>query len=82
MSVDQRTEAVAAIVSLVDASQPLCGTTPLVCIDGPSGAAFASLTRDGATASVLFSVNLQTGRVTRIGRINNSSPLVGLAVAR
>jgi Domain of unknown function (DUF4394) len=51
-------------------------------IDGASSAAFASLTRDGASASVLFSVNLQTGRVTRIGRINNSSPLVGLAVAR
>lgn len=51
-------------------------------VDGASGAAFASLTRDGASASVLFSVNLQTGRVTRIGRIGNSSPLVGIAVAR
>ena len=51
-------------------------------IDGASGAAFASLTRDAATASILFSVNLQTGRATRIGRIGNSSPLVGIAVAR
>ena len=36
-------------------------------IDGQSGAAFASLTRDGVP-SFLFSVNLQTGRATRIGR--------------
>jgi hypothetical protein len=51
-------------------------------IDGASGAAFTSLTRAGASASILFSVNLQTGRVTRIGRIGNGSPLVGIAVAR
>ncbi len=50
-------------------------------IDGQSGAAFASLTRDGIP-SILFSVNLQTGRATRIGRIGNASPLVGIAVAR
>ena len=50
-------------------------------IDGQSGAAFASLTRDGVP-SILFSVNLQTGQATRIGRIGNASPLVGIAVAR
>jgi len=50
-------------------------------IDGQSGAAFASLTRDGVP-SILFSVNLKTGRATRIGRIGNASPLVGIAVAR
>src|SRR5262245_53936677 len=49
-------------------------------IDGRSGAAFASLTRDGVP-SILFSVNLQTGLATRIGRIGNASPLVGIAVA-
>jgi hypothetical protein len=50
-------------------------------IDGQSGAAFASLTKDGIP-SILFSVNLQTGRATRIGKIGNASPLVGIAVAR
>ena len=50
-------------------------------IDGQSGAAFASLTRDGVP-SILFSVNLQTGEATRIGRIGNAAPLVGIAVAR
>lgn len=50
-------------------------------IDGQSGAAFASLTRDGVP-SILFSVNLKTGLATRIDRIGNASPLVGIAIAR
>src|SRR3954447_14914404 len=39
---------VAAIVGLVDASRPLCGTTHLVCIDGPSGAGKTTLANDVA----------------------------------
>jgi cytidylate kinase len=40
---DGTTQGVAAIVDLVDASEPLCGTTHLVCIDGPSGAGKTTL---------------------------------------
>jgi hypothetical protein len=47
MPVDQRA-LVATIVALVDASQPLCGTTHLVCIDGPSGAGKTTLANDVA----------------------------------
>ena len=47
MPVDQRA-VVATIVALVDASRPLCGTTHLVCIDGPSGAGKTTLANDVA----------------------------------
>ena len=47
MPVDRRA-AVATIVALVDASKPLCGTTHLVCIDGPSGAGKTTLAHDVA----------------------------------
>jgi cytidylate kinase len=43
MPTDQITEAVGVIVRLVDASQALCGTTHLICIDGPSGAGKTTL---------------------------------------
>jgi cytidylate kinase len=46
MLADHRADVVAAIVRLVDASQPLCASTHLVCIDGPSGAGKTTLARD------------------------------------
>lgn len=45
MSGDLMAERVAAVVGLVDASEPLCGTTKLVTIDGPSGAGKTTLAR-------------------------------------
>ena len=58
MPVDQRATrpvdhraAVATIVALVDASRALCGTTHLICIDGPSGA--GKTTRASAVAATL-----------------------------
>jgi hypothetical protein len=48
MSGDQRADRVAAVVAHVDASEPRCGTTRLVAIDGPSGAGKTTLARDVA----------------------------------
>jgi uridine kinase len=50
MAGDLMDERVAAIVSLVDASEPRCGTTRLVAIDGPSGAGKTTLARHVAEA--------------------------------
>jgi pantothenate kinase-related protein Tda10 len=50
MAGDQRAERLARIVTLVDSSEPRCGTTRLVAIDGPSGAGKTSLARDLADA--------------------------------
>jgi uridine kinase len=50
MAGDLMEQRVAAIVSLVDASEPRCGTTRLVCIDGPSGAGKTTLARRVAEA--------------------------------
>lgn len=46
MSGDHGADRVAAIVAHVDASEPRCGTTRLVAIDGPSGAGKTTLARD------------------------------------
>jgi cytidylate kinase len=58
MSSDQITEAVAAIVGLVDASEALCGTTHLICIDGPSGAGKTTLATAVAAALAAPTVHM------------------------
>lgn len=58
MRLDRTAEVVAAIVGLVDASDPLCGTTHLVCIDGPSGAGKTTLARDLAAALAAPTVHM------------------------
>ena len=55
---DGTTQAVAAIVDLVDASEPLCGTTHLVCIDGPSGAGKTTLADAVAAALAAPTVHM------------------------
>jgi hypothetical protein len=55
---DGTTQAVAAIVDLVDASAPLCGTTHLVCIDGPSGAGKTTLADAVAAALAAPTVHM------------------------
>jgi len=45
MSGDLMAERVAAVVAHVDASEPRCGTTRLVVVDGPSGAGKTTLAR-------------------------------------
>jgi uridine kinase len=46
MTGDQHAERVARLVSVIDASEPRCGATRLVAIDGPSGAGKTTLARD------------------------------------
>ncbi len=46
MSIDMRADRLAALVQLVETSEPRCGTTRLVAIDGPSGAGKTVLARD------------------------------------
>ena len=58
MSSDQITEAVAAIVTLVDASQALCGTTHLICIDGPSGSGKTTLASEVAAVLAAPTVHM------------------------
>ncbi|NYG08320.1 cytidylate kinase [Phycicoccus badiiscoriae] len=58
MPSDQITEAVAAITTLVDASDALCGTTRLVCIDGPSGAGKTTLASAVAAALAAPTVHM------------------------
>ena len=47
---DQSTEVLARIVALADVSEPLCGSTHLVCIDGPSGSGKTTLAARVAAA--------------------------------
>ena len=58
MPSDQITEAVAVIVTLVDASEALCGTTHLICIDGPSGAGKTTLASSVAAALAAPTVHM------------------------
>ena len=55
---DRTAEAVAAIVALVGTSEPLCGATHLVCIDGPSGAGKTTLARDVAATLAAPTVHM------------------------
>lgn len=48
MSSDRGADRLAAIVGLVDASEPRCGATRLVAIDGPSSSGKTTLARDVA----------------------------------
>ena len=48
MAGDRRAERVDAVVAVIDSSEPRCGTTRLVAIDGPSGAGKTTLARDVA----------------------------------
>ncbi|MDF2091839.1 (d)CMP kinase [Knoellia sp. 3-2P3] len=50
MAGDLMAERLAAIITLVDTSEPRCGTTRLVAIDGPSGAGKTTLARRVAEA--------------------------------
>jgi uridine kinase len=52
MAGDLMAERLAAVVTLVDNSEPRCGTTRLVAVDGPSGAGKTTLAR--LAAEVLF----------------------------
>jgi hypothetical protein len=58
MSRDLRAERVAAVVALVDASEPRCGATRLVAIDGPSGSGKTTLARDVAAALAAPTVHM------------------------
>ena len=51
MAGDRRAERVDAVVAVIDSSEPRCGTTRLVAIDGPSGAGKTTLARDVAAAA-------------------------------
>ena len=55
---DNTAEAVAAIVALIAAREPLCGATHLVCIDGPSGAGKTTLARDVAATLAAPTVHM------------------------
>jgi hypothetical protein len=55
---DRGADHVSAIVSLLDASEPRCGTTHLVSIDGPSGAGKTTLARDVAAALAAPTVHM------------------------
>ena len=48
MAADRRAERVAAVVAVIDSSEPRCGATRLIAIDGPSGAGKTTLARDVA----------------------------------
>ena len=48
MAADRRAERVAAVVAVIDSSEPRCGATRLIAIDGPSGAGKSTLARDVA----------------------------------
>ena len=48
MAGDRRAERVAAVVAVIDSSEPRCGTTRLVAIDGPSGSGKTTLARQVA----------------------------------
>jgi uridine kinase len=58
MSGDRRADRVDALVALVDASEPRCGTTHLVAIDGPSGAGKTTLASDLAAALAAPTVHM------------------------
>ncbi len=55
---DNTAEAVAAIVALIAAREPLCGATHLICIDGPSGAGKTTLARDVAATLAAPTVHM------------------------
>lgn len=55
---DRTVDVVAAIVSLVDGSDALCGSTHLICIDGPSGAGKTTLARDLAATLAAPTVHM------------------------
>jgi cytidylate kinase len=58
MRLDRTVDVVAAIVSLVDGSDALCGRTHLICIDGPSGAGKTTLARDLAATLAAPTVHM------------------------
>ena len=58
MRLDSTVDVVAVIVSLVDGSDALCGSTHLICIDGPSGAGKTTLARDLAATLAAPTVHM------------------------
>ena len=58
MTADQRTELVSAVVALVSTSEPRCGSTHLVVLDGPSGAGKTTLADELASALAAPTVHM------------------------
>jgi uridine kinase len=58
MSTDHRADHVASIVALVNASEPRCGSTHLIAIDGPSGAGKTTLASHVAAALAAPTVHM------------------------